>query len=117
MLPDITDRAPFEASAFSLSHIISEMGIGVGVAISLSFPCQKYARVTQESGFSTRGVGHLAILWNSAFKRVYLSFSPLPFASLLSHLFVRGNCMDCSFPGFSVHGIFLERILEWIAIS
>ena len=26
---------------------------------------------------------HLAILWNSAFKWIYLSFSPLPFASLL----------------------------------
>ena len=25
--------------------------------------------------------------------------------------------MDCSLPGFSVHGILLERILEWVAIS
>jgi len=25
--------------------------------------------------------------------------------------------MDCSPPGFSVHGIFPARILEWIAIS
>ena len=25
--------------------------------------------------------------------------------------------MDCSLPGFSVHGIFLARILEWVAIS
>ena len=25
--------------------------------------------------------------------------------------------MDCSLPGFSVHGIFQARILEWIAIS
>ena len=30
----------------------------------------------------------LAILWNSVFKWVYLSFPPLLFASLLSHLFV-----------------------------
>jgi len=28
-------------------------------------------------------LSHLAILWNSAFKWVYLSFSPLPFTSLL----------------------------------
>ena len=27
------------------------------------------------------------------------------------------NPMDCSLPGSSVHGIFLERILEWVAIS
>ena len=25
--------------------------------------------------------------------------------------------MDCSLPGFSVHGIFQARILEWVAIS
>ena len=25
--------------------------------------------------------------------------------------------MDCSLPGFSVHGIFLARVLEWVAIS
>ena len=25
--------------------------------------------------------------------------------------------MDCSLPGFSIHGIFLARILEWVAIS
>ena len=27
------------------------------------------------------------------------------------------NCMDCSPPGFSVHGIFQTGILEWVAIS
>ena len=31
----------------------------------------------------------LAILWNSAFRWIYLSFSPLPFTSLLFQLFVR----------------------------
>ena len=25
--------------------------------------------------------------------------------------------MDCSLPGFSVHGIFQVRVLEWVAIS
>ena len=25
--------------------------------------------------------------------------------------------MDCSLPGFSVHGVFQARILEWVAIS
>ena len=28
-----------------------------------------------------------------------------------------GDTMDCSPPGFSVHGIFQARILEWVAIS
>ena len=27
------------------------------------------------------------------------------------------NPMDCSPPGFSVHGIFQAKILEWVAIS
>ena len=27
------------------------------------------------------------------------------------------DCMDCSLPGSSVHGIFQVRVLEWIAIS
>ena len=27
------------------------------------------------------------------------------------------DSMDCSLPGFSVHGIFQARILEWVAIS
>ena len=27
------------------------------------------------------------------------------------------NPMSCSLPGFSVHGIFQARILEWVAIS
>ena len=27
------------------------------------------------------------------------------------------DTMDCSLPGYSVHGIFHERVLEWVAIS
>ena len=27
------------------------------------------------------------------------------------------NPMDCSLPGFSVHGIFQARVPEWVAIS
>ena len=27
------------------------------------------------------------------------------------------NPIDCSLPGYSVHGIFQARILEWVAIS
>ena len=26
------------------------------------------------------------------------------------------NPMDCSLPGFSIHGIFQARVLEWVAI-
>ena len=27
------------------------------------------------------------------------------------------DTMDCSLPGFSVHGIFQARVLEWLAIA
>ena len=27
------------------------------------------------------------------------------------------NSVDCSLPGFSVHGIFQGRIVEWVAIA
>ena len=37
-------------------------------------------------------------------------------ARALSHIWLCGP-MHCSPPGFSVHGIFQSRILEWIAIS
>ena len=37
-------------------------------------------------------------------------------AQLLQSFPTLGNCMDCSLPGSSIHGIFLARILEWVAI-
>ena len=36
--------------------------------------------------------------------------------SLQSYLTL-GDLMDCSLPGFSVHGILQARTLEWVAIS
>ena len=36
---------------------------------------------------------------------------------LLIHVQFFCHPMDCSLPGFSVHGIFQARILKWIAIS
>ena len=36
---------------------------------------------------------------------------------VLSHVFTLCDSMDCSLPGFSVHGILQARILEWVAVS
>ena len=59
-------------------------------------------------------------------------FCYLAGAGSCSNLVVRGKCvpgqslqscltlfhhMDCSPPGSSVHGVFLAKILEWVAIS
>ena len=35
----------------------------------------------------------------------------------ISHVPLFGDSMDCSFPGFPVHGILQAKILEWVAIS
>ena len=55
------------------------------------------------------------------FSKLDLSY-PVVFLSL-SESEVTQSCptfcdpMDCSLPGSSVHGIFQERVLEWVAIS
>ena len=51
------------------------------------------------------------------------AFSPFPYVSGVNKVNVAQLCltlcdpMDCSLPGSSNHGIFQERILEWVAIS
>ena len=49
-------------------------------------------------------------IWNS---------SPCCLSGVLSHSVMPDSCdsMDCSPPGFSVHGILQARILKWVAIS
>ena len=38
-------------------------------------------------------------------------------AKSLQSCLTRCDLMDCSPPGFSIHGIVQARILEWVAIS
>ena len=54
---------------------------------SLVFPILLFSSISLHRSLKKAFLS-LVILWNSAFKWVYLSFSPLPFASLLSQLFV-----------------------------
>ena len=56
--------------SLSISNFLEEIS-------SLSHSIVSLFALMTEEGFL------LAVLWNSAFKWVYLSFSPLPFASLL----------------------------------
>ena len=53
---------------------------------SLVFPILLFSSVSLHWSLRKTFLSLLVILWNSAFKQVYLSFSPLPFASLLSYL-------------------------------
>ena len=50
---------------------------------SLVFPILLFSSVSLHWSLRKAFLSLLAVLWNSAFKCVYLSFSPLPFASLL----------------------------------
>ena len=53
----------------------------------------------------------------TAFKRTYKKMKSeheSEVAQLCPTLF---DLMGCSLPGFSIHGIFQARILEWVAIS
>ena len=55
---------------------------------SLVFPILLFPSISLHWSLR-KALSLLASLWNSAFKWVYLSFSPLPLASLLSQPFVR----------------------------
>ena len=49
-------------------------------------------------------------------KQPYIRTGPHVLAKLLQSFLTRCDSMDCSLPGFSVHGIFQTRILVWVAI-
>jgi len=56
---------------------------------SLVFPILLFPSISFHWSLRKAFLSLLASLWNCAFKWVYLSFSPLPFTSLFSQLFVR----------------------------
>ena len=49
--------------------------------------------------------------------RNFFHSGPCASAKLFQSRLTLCNPMDCNPPGFSVHGIFQARILEWVAIS
>ena len=59
------------------------LGISNFLKISLVFPILLFSSISLHWSLSKAFLFLLAILWNSAFRWVYLSFSPLPFPSLL----------------------------------
>ena len=48
---------------------------------------------------------------------ISLSFKKVKESEVAQSCLTLCNLMDCSLPGFSIHGIFQARILEWVAIS
>ena len=62
---------------------------GIFLKRSLVFPILLFSCISLHWLLKKAFLSLLAILWNSAFRCLYLSFSPLLFASLLFQLFVR----------------------------
>ena len=73
------------------AHLCMKCSLGISnfleeiSSLSHSVVCLYFFALITEEGFLIS----FAILWNFAFRWVYLSFSPLLFTSLLSQLFVR----------------------------
>ena len=76
------------------------------------FSCREVpARLSpRKSGSGIRSSKHLITQW------VLLATSTHPCVSLCSAVSHSYDHMDCSPPGFSVHGIFQARMLEWVAL-
>ena len=76
--------------------------------ISLVFPILLFSSTSLHCSFRKAILSLLPILWNSVFRWVYLSFSPLPFASLL----FSAICKAASDNHFAfLHFFFLEMVL------
>jgi len=89
---------------------------------SLIFPILLFSSISLHFSLKKAFLSHLAFHWNSAFSWLYLSFSPLPFTSLLSsaicnvssdnyfaflHFFFLGMVLvtaSCTMLWISVHG-------------
>ena len=104
---------------------------------SLVFPILLFSSVCMHWSLRKDVLSLLAVLWNSAFKWIYLSFSPLPFTSLLFsaickassdshfaflHLFFLGLVLITAFSTMSwtsVHSFSgtLSDLIPWIFMS
>ena len=58
---------------------------------SLVFPVLLFSSISWQWSLRKASLSLLALLWNSAFRWVYLSFSPLPLASLLFTAIVKAS--------------------------
>ena len=65
------------------------MKYSLRISSFLVFPILLFSSMSLHCSVKNTFLSLLVILWNSAFSWVYLSLSPLPFASLLFQLFVK----------------------------
>ena len=104
---------------------------------SLVFPILVFSSISLHQPLKKAFLSLLAILWNSAFRGVYLSFSPLPFTSLhfsaickasldnhfaILHFFFLGMVLisaSCTIPQTFTHSSSgtLSDLIPWIYLS
>ena len=84
------------------------LGILIFLTSSLVFPILLFSSISLHWSLKKAYLPLLAIIWNSAFRWVYLSFSPLPFSSLL----FSAICKASSDNRFAfLHFFFLKMVL------
>ena len=79
---------------------------------SLVFPILLFSSVSLNYSLEKAFLSFLAILWNSVFRLVYLSHSPLPFASLLFFSCINFEGLSISDFGFENSIIHLCKVPE-----
>ena len=87
--------------------------------ILLVFPILLFSSISSHCSLRKAFLSPLAIPWNSAFKQVYLSYSPLPFISLFSQLFVRPpqtTILPLPWP-IVLQAFRLSDLIHWIYLS
>ena len=67
--------------------------------------------------FVLKDIIHVSLLWNYSPWIWIQAKTELIIILVTQSCLTLCNSMDCSLPGFSIHGIFRARILEWVAIS
>ena len=102
-------------------HWQGEIPLNVGEKIELEdfLVCTLMLNLRTENTsvkYHTDGAGYTVVAQDLEIQQVQVWVSV---ACILSHSSCSWlcDCMDCSPPGSSVHGIFQTRILEWVAIS
>ena len=86
---------PFFLPSLPLSYERDCWAIGkymfASISNSLVFPILLFSSISLHWSLRKAFLSLLAVLWNSVFKRLYLSFSPLLFASLLFTAFCKAS--------------------------
>ena len=128
----------FVVSVLSHAHPFMKCSLDISNFLEKIFPILFFPTISLHCSLKKAFLCLLVILWNSAFHWVYLSFSPLPFASLLfsalckassdSHfaffyffilemVLVSSSCKIYKLPSIVLQALCLPDLIPWIDSS